>query len=81
MDTAAIIHHLDYVVTSDTSMAHLAGALGMPTCVMLGFTPDWRWLQDRIDSPWYPTLSLFRQQKIGDWLSVTHEIKKYLEQV
>jgi Flp pilus assembly protein TadD len=81
MDTAAIIHHLDYVVTSDTSMAHLAGALGMPTCVMLGFTPDWRWLQHRIDSPWYPTLSLFRQQKIGDWLSVTHEIKKYLEQV
>lgn len=79
MDTAAILHHLDCVVTSDTSMAHLAGALGMPTCVMLGFTPDWRWQQSRTDSPWYPTLSLFRQRKIGEWNPVIDEIKDFLE--
>jgi Flp pilus assembly protein TadD len=79
MDTAAILHHLDFVVTSDTSMAHLAGALGRPTCIMLGFTPDWRWLQQRPDSPWYPTCKLFRQKKIGDWGSVAQEIKEHIQ--
>ncbi|MFM8398593.1 MAG: glycosyltransferase family 9 protein [Pirellula sp.] len=70
MDTAAILHHLDWIVTSDTSMAHLAGALARPTLVLLGFTPDWRWLLDRDDSPWYPTAKLLRQKRIGEWKSL-----------
>lgn len=70
MDTAAILHHLDWIVTSDTSMAHLAGALARPTLILLGFTPDWRWLLDRSDSPWYPTAKLVRQATIGKWQQV-----------
>jgi Flp pilus assembly protein TadD len=80
MDTAAILHHLDWIVTSDTSMAHLAGALARPTMVMLGFTPDWRWLLDREDSPWYPTLRLFRQPRVGDWRSVAIQVRDALQQ-
>jgi tetratricopeptide (TPR) repeat protein len=79
MDTSAILHHLDWIVTSDTSMAHLSGALARPTCLMLGYTPDWRWLQERIDSPWYPSLRLFRQAKIGDWSDVVQSVAKHLE--
>jgi Flp pilus assembly protein TadD len=75
MDTAAILHHMDWIVTSDTSMAHLAGALARPTCVMLGYTPDWRWMLDRADSPWYPTLKLFRQQAIGQWKPVATQVR------
>jgi len=67
MDTAAIMQHLDLVITSDTSMAHLAGGLGMPTWLALNHVPDWRWLLEREDSPWYPTLRLYRQRSIGDW--------------
>jgi Tfp pilus assembly protein PilF len=78
MDTSAIAHHLDWIVTSDTSMAHLAGALGRPTCVLLGFTPDWRWLLKRDDSPWYPTCKLFRQSRVGDWTSVVDQVKQFL---
>jgi len=78
MDTSAILQHCDMVVTSDTSMAHLAGALARPTCVMLGYTPDWRWLQNRPDSPWYPSCKLFRQTTIGDWSPVVKEIDKTL---
>ncbi len=70
MDTAAIMKSLDLVITSDTSIAHLAGALGVPTYIALGFTPDWRWLLERSDSPWYSSVRLFRQPKIGDWGSV-----------
>ncbi len=79
MDTAAILHNLDWVVTSDTSVAHLAGALGVKTCLVLGFTPDWRWLQYRSDSPWYPTLRLFRQSTIGEWDSVLQEVTQFLQ--
>jgi Tfp pilus assembly protein PilF len=79
MDTAAILHHLDGLVTSDTSIAHLAGALARPTMVMLGYTPDWRWMLGRSDSPWYPTLRLFRQTSIGDWRTVALEVRKALE--
>lgn len=75
MDTAAIMQHLDFVVTSDTSIAHLSGALARPTMVMLGYTPDWRWLLDRSDSPWYPTLRLFRQTRVGEWLPVAQQIR------
>lgn len=78
MDTAAIVHHLDWIVTSDTSMAHLAGALARPTMVLLGFTPDWRWLLDRDDSPWYPSLRLVRQQRIGEWDNVGRQAADYL---
>jgi ADP-heptose:LPS heptosyltransferase len=78
MDTAAILHSLDYVVTSDTSIAHLAGGMGIKTCLVLGFTPDWRWLQYRSDSPWYPSLRLFRQNAIGEWDSVLKEVAEYL---
>lgn len=66
-DTAAVVHHLDLVVTTDTSIPHLAGAMGKEVWIMLGFAPDWRWLLDREDSPWYPTATLFRQEAIGAW--------------
>jgi len=78
MDTSAILHYLDLIVTSDTSMAHLAGALARRTCVMLGYTPDWRWLQNRPDSPWYPTCKLFRQPRVGDWATAVDEVVKYI---
>jgi tetratricopeptide (TPR) repeat protein len=67
MDTAAVMRNLDLVITSDTSIAHLAGALGVKAWLALRFAADWRWLMDRDDSPWYPTMRLFRQQKRGDW--------------
>jgi Flp pilus assembly protein TadD len=67
LDTAAVMAGLDLIVTSDTSIAHLAGALGRPVWVALRFVPDWRWMLDRSDSPWYPTMRLFRQTTDGDW--------------
>jgi Flp pilus assembly protein TadD len=81
MDTAAIMMNLDLVITSDTSIAHLAGALGVPVWVALPFVSDWRWLLDRNDSPWYPTMRLFRQKKLGDWAGVLEEIEAALRQV
>ena len=66
-DTAALIAQMDLVITVDTATAHLAGALGAPTWVLLPFAPDWRWLLHRDDTPWYPTLRLFRQTQPGDW--------------
>jgi len=72
-DTAAIMMSLDLVITVDTSVANLAGALGRPVWVLLGSNPDWRWLLDRGDSPWYPTARLFRQAKRGDWGAVVDE--------
>jgi tetratricopeptide (TPR) repeat protein len=74
MDTAAIMMNLDLVITSDTSVAHLAGALGVPVWVALPFAPDWRWLLNRTDSPWYPTMRLFRQKTSKDWSGVFDEI-------
>ena len=66
-DTAALIECLDLVITVDTSVAHLAGALGKPVWILLPSNPDWRWLLQREDSPWYPTARLFRQARINDW--------------
>jgi hypothetical protein len=74
VDTAAIMLNLDLIITSDTSIAHLAGALGVPVWLALPLVPDWRWLLDRADSPWYPTMRLFRQKRAGDWGGVFEEI-------
>ena len=78
-DSAALIHHLDVVLSVDTAVAHLAGALGRPVWVMLNqFGLDWRWLLNRDSSPWYSTARLFRQPTMGDWTSVTDKIHQYL---
>lgn len=74
MDTAAAIANLDLVITPDTALAHLAGALGAPVWVALPYAPDWRWMLGRGDSPWYPTMRLFRQPKWGDWDAVFEQI-------
>ena len=70
VDTAAVMMNLDLVITSDTVIAHLAGALGVPVWVALGLAADWRWLEKRDDCPWYPTMRLFRQQRLHDWQDV-----------
>jgi|ERR1039458_6289380 tetratricopeptide (TPR) repeat protein len=77
-DTAARIARLDLVITVDTAVAHLAGALGVQVWVLLPLVPDWRWLMNREDSPWYPTARLFRQLRFGDWDSVMERIHKEL---
>jgi hypothetical protein len=74
LDTAALIQALDLVISIDTAVVHLAGALGAPVWVALPFMPDWRWLLHREDSPWYPTLRLFRQRQPGDWAEVFQRI-------
>jgi tetratricopeptide (TPR) repeat protein len=76
LDTAAVMRSLDLVIACDTALVHLAGALGVPVWVALPLSPDWRWLLDRHDSPWYPTMRLFRQKKLGDWASVFEEIRR-----
>ena len=81
MDTAAIMKNLDLVITSDTSVPHLAGALGVPVWVALPFVPDWRWLLDRGDSPWYPTMRLFRQGRAGDWAGVFDGMLRALQEM
>jgi hypothetical protein len=73
-ETAALIQNLDLVITIDSSMAHLAGALGKPAWVMLPYIPDWRWCRDRDDSPWYPTARLFRQDASRSWDQVIERV-------
>jgi tetratricopeptide (TPR) repeat protein len=73
-DTASIMSSVDLVISSDTSVAHLAGALGKPVWILLQYAADWRWLLDRSDSPWYPTARLFRQPAIDDWESVIRQV-------
>ena len=77
-DTAAAVTNLDLVVTVDTSVAHLAGALGRPVWTLLPFAPDFRWMLNRADTPWYPTMRLFRQAKPGDWPAVFEEVTEAL---
>lgn len=77
-DTAALIDHLDLVISVDTSIAHLAGALARPVWTLLPYAPDWRWLRDRSDSPWYPTMRLFRQQHRGEWKPVLEQVREEL---
>ena len=73
-DTAALVTALDLVITSDTAIAHVAGALGVPVWVVLQFESDWRWMSAREDSPWYPTMRLFRQRRPGDWTEVFERV-------
>jgi hypothetical protein len=78
LDTATLIDNLDLVISVDTSVAHLSGALGRKTLVLLPYVPDWRWLLDRDDSPWYPSMKLYRQTSIGNWNSALDRVKSDL---
>jgi tetratricopeptide (TPR) repeat protein len=78
VDTAAIIKNLDLVICSDSAVAHLAGALGTPVWVLLALVPDWRWMLDRDDCPWYPSMRLFRQTRFGDWDDVFERLLREL---
>ncbi len=80
VDSAAIMQHLDLVITSDTAIAHLAGALGRPVWLMVSKGCDWRWMIDRADSPWYPTMRLFRQKAFGEWPDVFQEVTEALKE-
>ncbi len=71
----------DLIITSDTVIAHLAGALGRPVWVALKYIPDWRWMLHRSDSPWYPTMTLYRQKNLNDWTHVFSLMKKDLEKI
>ena len=77
-DTAALIQNMDLIISVDTSIAHLAGALGKPLWLLLLWVPDWRWMLDRTDSPWYPSARLFRQPARGDWAQVLQQIGEEL---
>lgn len=79
-DTAALVSQLDLIITVDTAVAHLCGALGRETWVLLPTSPDWRWLLDRTDSPWYPTLRLFRQRHRGDWTDAVADVLRRLRE-
>ena len=81
VDTARMIEQLDVVISIDTSVVHLAGALGRPCFVLLPFTPDWRWLNGRDDTPWYPTLRLFRQARPTDWKGVMQRVRGAIAQI
>jgi hypothetical protein len=74
LDAAAAMQALDLIVTCDTSIAHLAGALGRPVWLLLKAIPDWRWLLDRSDSPWYPTMRLFRRSQTENWSDLLQRV-------
>jgi ADP-heptose:LPS heptosyltransferase len=77
-DLAVILEQLDLVITVDTSVAHMAGALGKPVWVLLSYVPDWRWLLEGETTPWYPTMRLFRQARAGDWPEVMTRVAQAL---
>jgi hypothetical protein len=79
LDTVAVIHHLDLVITTDTAMAHLAGAMGKEVWIMLQHAPDWRWGLSAPTTPWYPTARLYRQTSPGDWAGVVARVQQDLE--
>lgn len=81
VDTARLMEQLDLIISIDTSVVHLAGALGRPCFVLLPFTPDWRWLNGRDDTPWYPTLRLFRQTRPTDWKGVMQRVRATVAQI
>ena len=78
-DTAALMVNLDLVISVDTAVAHLAGALGRPVWTLLPNVPDWRWLLEREDCPWYPTMRLFRQPQTKDWADVMQRVAEELK--
>jgi hypothetical protein len=80
LETAALLQALDLVVCCDSSVGHLAGALGVPCWLALKFAPDWRWLLGRDDSPWYPRHRLFRQERPGDWAGVFRRLAAALQE-
>ena len=80
-DTAALIAELDLVISVDTAVAHLAGAMGKPVWLLLPLVPDFRWLLNRSDTPWYPTMRLFRQTRDGDWQEPIARIAQELRQL
>jgi len=80
-DTAAIVANLDLVITVDTAVAHLAGALGKPVWILVSNAPDWRWFLEREDSPWYPTARLFRQSTHGNWQEVLARLERELRKL
>lgn len=80
-DTAGLISCMDLVISVDTSVAHLSGALGIPTWILIPFVADWRWLQNRSDSPWYQSVRLFRQNKMDDWKNVVDDVNTKLKEV
>ena len=81
LDSAAIMMNLDLFISCDTAMAHLAGALGRPVWIALKRVPDWRWMREGEDTPWYPTARLFRQSKAGDWGEVFSRMTFELAQI
>jgi ADP-heptose:LPS heptosyltransferase len=81
LDDARIMRALDLVISVDTMTAHLAGALARPTWTLLPYDCDWRWMRDREDSPWYPTMRLFRQQEEGNWSQVIEEVANQLTEL
>jgi hypothetical protein len=78
---ASVMEHLDLVITIDTMAAHMAGAMGKPVWLMLQHAADWRWMMDRVDSPWYPTMRIFRQRTPGTWGDVIHAVSRELDRV
>jgi ADP-heptose:LPS heptosyltransferase len=80
-DTAAVLVMLDLLIAVDTSIAHLGGAMGKGVALLVPFSPDFRWLLDRTDSPWYPTMRLFRQSVIGDWSGPVNQVYRELTDV
>jgi hypothetical protein len=80
-DTAEIVESFDLVISIDTSVAHLAGAMGKPVWVLLSKSSDWRWFVDREDSPWYPTARLFRQSTLGSWQDVVARVEQELREL
>jgi len=77
-ETAAALEQIDLLISADTAVAHLAGALGRPVWTLLPYAPDWRWMLGRDDSPWYPTMTLFRQRQRGDWTGVFADMAERL---
>jgi hypothetical protein len=80
-DTAALCQLMDIVISVDTSVAHLSSAMGKPTWILLPFSPDWRWLLNREDSPWYQSVKLFRQSQMGDWTQILETLSQELTRI
>ena len=80
-ETAAAISALDLIITVDTAVAHLAGSLGKPVWLLAAYTSDWRWLLDREDTPWYPSMKIFRQRRPSDWSDVMDRVVKRLSRI